>query len=91
VANGEWTAVTSLLEGTFTQAMPVPGGTTIEPTGRTFRLPMATFGHWKDGVMDEVHVFLDHAALHAQLGVNLPHEAPAESSLVEEPYTYRRR
>ena len=91
VANGEWTAVTAVLEGTFTHAMPVPGGTTIAPTGRAFRVSMATFGHWKDGVMDEVHVFLDHGALYAQLGVNVPRDTPAVSSAIEEPYTYRRR
>lgn len=91
VANHEWTAVTAVLEGTFTRDMPVPGGTTIAPTGKSFRMPMATFGHWKDGVMDEVYVFLDSGALHAQLGVNVPRDAPVNSTSLEEPYTYRRR
>jgi len=91
VSGGEWTAVTAVLEGTFTHAMPFPGGRTVAPTGKSFRLPMATFGHWHDGEMDEVYVFLDHGALRAQLGVEAPRDAPVDSSLVEEPYTYRRR
>jgi len=52
--DGEWTAVTGWLEGTFTQPMVVSESKTIPPTGKVFRIPMATICHWgKDGLMSE--------------------------------------
>ena len=43
------------MTGTFTKPMPNGNGNGkfIQPTGKKFRLPMATFGVWKDGVMVE--------------------------------------
>jgi hypothetical protein len=70
VANGEWTAVTGIIEGTFTKPMTLPDGTTIEPTGKPFKLPLATFGHWTEaGVMDEEYLFFDNGALRDQLEI----------------------
>lgn len=68
IASGEWTAVTGIMEGTFTQPMPGPNGTTIAPTGKSFRLPMATIGRWRDGVMVEEHLFWDNQAFLKQIG-----------------------
>jgi len=68
--DAEWTAVTSFLEGTFTQPMPLANGKTIKPTGNTFRIPMVTLGHWNaDGLMNEEYLFWDNATLFAQLGI----------------------
>ena len=54
IGSGEWTAVTGIMEGTFTQPMPIGDGKTIPPTGKAFKLSMVTIGHWtKDGVMSE--------------------------------------
>ncbi len=53
VAQGEWTSVIGYMEGTFTQPMPIGDGKTIAPTGKPYKLIMATVGHWKNGVMDE--------------------------------------
>jgi len=50
-AIGEWTAVTGIMEGTFTKPMPIGGGKFIQPTGKSFKLPMCTIGHWKDGII----------------------------------------
>ena len=69
VANGEWTAVTGVMQGTFTKAMPTEDGKNIAATGKQFKLTMATFGHWKNGVMDEEYLFWDNQALMEQLGV----------------------
>jgi hypothetical protein len=70
IANGEWTAVMGIIEGTFTKPMTLPDGTTIEPTDKKFRLPMATLGHWtKDGVMDEEYLFWDSGTLRQQMGI----------------------
>jgi hypothetical protein len=41
-ADGEWTAVMGWLEGTFTKPMVLPGGKVIQPTGKAYRIPMAT-------------------------------------------------
>jgi predicted ester cyclase len=70
LADRDWTAVTGTVEGTFTQPMLLPDGRNIPPTGKQFKISIATFGHWKDGVMDEEHLFFDNAALFAQIGVD---------------------
>ncbi len=70
VANGEWTAVTGVMQGTFTKPMPVADGKNIAPTGKQFKITMSTFGHWKNGVMDEEYLFWDNAALLEQLGIS---------------------
>ncbi len=68
--SGPWTAVTGWLEGTFTQPMPVGDGKTIPPTGKAYKIPMATIGHWtKDGVMDEEYLFWDNMEFMKQIGL----------------------
>jgi SnoaL-like polyketide cyclase len=66
---GEWTSVYGIMEGTFTAPMPIGDGKTIPPNGKSFRLPMATIGHWKGGVMDEEYLFWDNATYGKQLGL----------------------
>lgn len=68
-SNGEWTAVTGVMEGTFTKPMPLPGGKSIQPTGKSFKLPMCTIGHWKDGLMIEEYLFWDNQTYMNQLGL----------------------
>src|SRR2546429_9995835 len=36
--SGDWTAVTGYMTGTFSQPMPIGGGKTVPPTGKSFRL-----------------------------------------------------
>lgn len=69
--DAEWTAVTSWLEGTFTQPMFLADGTSIPPTGKAFRILMVTIGHWnEDGVMNEEYLFWDNAEFYRQLGLS---------------------
>ena len=68
-ANGEWTAVTGVFEGTFTKPMPVGNGKFIQPTGKAFKMPMCTIGHWKDGVMIEEYLFWDNMTYMNQIGL----------------------
>jgi hypothetical protein len=69
-ADGKWTAVAGFLDGTFTKPMVLPNGTVIQPTGKTYHLPMATLGHWnKQGTMSEEFLFWDNSALMQQIGV----------------------
>ena len=68
--DAEWTAVTSWLEGTFTKPMVLADGTTIPPTGKTFRIPMVTLGHWNtNGVMDEEYLSWDNYEFYKELGL----------------------
>jgi hypothetical protein len=68
-ANGEWTCVTGVFEGTFTKPMPIGEGKFIQPTGKAFKMPMCTVGHWKDGVMIEESLFWDNATYMSQIGL----------------------
>jgi predicted ester cyclase len=69
VASGDWTAVVGVMEGTFSQPMPIGGGKSIPPTGKAFKLTMSTVGHWKDGVMTEEFLFWDNQAFMKQIGL----------------------
>ncbi|MGB0749562.1 MAG: ester cyclase [Magnetospiraceae bacterium] len=67
---GEWTGVVGVIEGTFTGRMPIGDGKFIEPTGKPYKLTMATIGHWtEDGVMDEEYLFWDNHAFLKQIGL----------------------
>jgi hypothetical protein len=69
-ADGQWTAVNGFVEGTFSKPMMLPSGESIPPTGKKFRLPMATIGHWnKQGVMSEEYLYWDNAGFMKQIGV----------------------
>jgi len=70
IGQGEWTAVYGIMEGTFTKPMTTSDGKVIQPTGKSFKLPMATISHWnKDGVMDEEYLFWDNATYMTQIGL----------------------
>ena len=69
IATGEWTSVIGVIEGTFSQPMPVGEGKTVAPTGKKFQMKMNTVGHWKNGVMDEEYLFWDNANFMKQIGV----------------------
>ena len=69
-ADGEWTAVAGWLEGTFTKPMITADGKSIPPTGKAYRIPMATLGHWgKDGIMFEEYLFWDNGEFMKQIGL----------------------
>ncbi len=67
--SGQYTAVTGLMEGTFTEPMPMGNGDFIQPTGKSFSIPMCTIGIWENGVMVEEHLFWDNYAYLQQLGI----------------------
>jgi hypothetical protein len=68
-SNGEWTCVTGVMEGTFTKPMPIGNGKFIQPTGKSFKIPMCTVGHWKDGLMIEESLFWDNQTYMKQMGL----------------------
>jgi hypothetical protein len=67
--SGEFTCVIGVMTGTFSKPMPIGGGKFIEPTGKSFSLPMCTVGIWKDGVMTEEYLFWDNQTYMNQLGL----------------------
>ncbi|MBI1780951.1 MAG: ester cyclase [Sphingobacteriales bacterium] len=67
--SGNFTAVTGVMEGTFTNPMPIGNGKFIQPTGKAFKIPMATIGIWKDGVMIEESLYWDNQTYMNQLGL----------------------
>ena len=70
LANGQLTAVTGEMLGTFTKPMPDGKGGWIKPTGKAFQLPMATVGIWnRHNTMDEEYLFWDNQAFFAQIGL----------------------
>ena len=69
IASGEWTAVTGVMEGTFSQPMPTPDGKAIAPTGKAFKLTMATIGRWEDSTMAEEWLFWDNHEFMKQIGL----------------------
>jgi hypothetical protein len=67
--SGNYTLVTGVFEGTFTKPMPIGNGKFIQPTGKAFKMPMATVGIWENGVMTEEHLFWDNQTYATQLGL----------------------
>jgi hypothetical protein len=49
--------------------MPVGKGKTIKPTGKSFKVPMCTVGHWQGGKMVEESLFWDNQAFMKQIGL----------------------
>ena len=67
--NGNMTCVVGEMTGTFTAPMPVGIGRFIQPTGKSFSLPMCTVGIWKDGKMIEEYLFWDNQSYMNQIGI----------------------
>jgi hypothetical protein len=49
--------------------MPISDGTRIQPTGKPYRLMMATVGRWNNGVLQEVWLFWGNHAFMKQTGL----------------------
>lgn len=69
LADGEWTSVIGVMQGTFTRPMPTGDGKFIPPTGKAFKLIMCTVGHWKNGTMNEEYLFWDNQSYMSQIGL----------------------
>jgi hypothetical protein len=69
LCSGEYTAVTGVMTGTFSQPMPTADGKSNKPTGKSFKLTMATIGHWKGATMDHEWLFWDNHEFMRQIGL----------------------
>ncbi|UOZ03459.1 ester cyclase [Amycolatopsis sp. WQ 127309] len=70
VAKDSLTAVTGVMQGTFSRPMPDGNGGFIQPTGKKFSIHMATVGLWnRQHTMDEEFLFWDNLTFNQQLGL----------------------
>ena len=69
IAQGNWTAVAGVMEGTFTQPMALANGKPVKPTNKPFKLDMVTIGRWENGVMKEEWLVWDNQAFMKQIGL----------------------
>ena len=69
ICSGDYTAVTGVMTGTFSQPMPAGNGKTIPPTGKSFQLTMVTIGHWNGATMDHEWLFWDNHEFMRQIGL----------------------
>ncbi len=70
IGSGNITAVMGVMEGTFTEPMPIGDGQYIQPTGNAFKINMVTIGLWnEEGLMDEEYLFWDNLTFMRQLGL----------------------
>jgi hypothetical protein len=69
ITNGEWTSVVGVMQGTFTQPMPIGDGKSIPPTGKAYKITMVTVGHWKGATMDEEYLFWDNGEFMKEIGL----------------------
>ena len=67
--SGKYTLTVGVFEGTFTKPLSIANGKFIQPTGKAFKIPMATVGIWENGVMTEEHLFWDNQAYAKQIGL----------------------
>ena len=67
--SGNITCVIGVMTGTFTVPMPIGNGKFIQPTGKSFKLPMCTVGIWENGVMTEEYLFWDNQSYMSQIGL----------------------
>jgi len=63
------TCVTGIMTGTFSKPMPIGNGKFIQPTNKTFSIPMCTVGIWTNGVMIEEYLYWDNQAYMNQIGL----------------------
>ena len=68
VGGGDYTGVIGVMEGTFSKPM-VMGDKTIPPTGKAFKIHMATIAHWKGDKFDKEYLFWDNADYMKQIGL----------------------
>ncbi|MTD56978.1 ester cyclase [Amycolatopsis pithecellobii] len=70
IAKNELTAVTGVMQGTFSRPMPDGKGGFIQPTGKKYSISMCTVGIWnRQGTMDEEFLFWDNLTFNQQLGL----------------------
>ena len=72
--SGDWTAASQIMEGTFTGVLQKPDGTTIQGTGKKFKMAACSLLRWKNDKIIEEHVFWNDAEFNKQIGISCEHQ-----------------
>jgi hypothetical protein len=67
--SGDWITVITRATGTFSGEMPLPGGKTIEPTGKAFDVPFGQTSKWDGDQLITISAFWDSALQAKQIGL----------------------
>lgn len=67
---GEWTVAIGKLSGTFTQPLTMPGGPTVQPTGKSFTTFFTTIARWQNDQMVAEYVLFDAQDLVKQISAD---------------------
>jgi len=67
--DADWITVVTNASGTFTEAMTLPDGTVIPPTGKAFDLEFAQTSKWEGDQLIVISAFWDTALQAKQLGL----------------------
>ncbi|MEW9527734.1 ester cyclase [Microbispora sp. NPDC049125] len=72
ITEGNEVAATALAAGTHTGPLLMPGGESVDGTGRRLSVRCCWFLTVEEGLIVSQHVFFDQLELYAQLGLSLP-------------------
>ena len=68
--SGNWTAGISISNGTWSEPMKLENGTVLEPTGKSFKIMIATLAEWNEkGEIVQEYLFWDTANRDRQIGL----------------------
>jgi SnoaL-like polyketide cyclase len=66
---GDWITVVTNVTGTFTEAMTLPDGNVVPPTGKAFDVEFAQTSKWDGNLLIVISAFWDAALQAKQLGL----------------------
>ena len=69
-ASGDWTCSIARFTGTMTGPMPMPDGTSIPSTGRSFEVDFYTVALWDNGQIVEENLMYDLVTFMKQIGLS---------------------
>lgn len=68
--SGDWVALIQIMTGTFTGAIKIPTGQTIQPTNKKFKMNSCVLMRWKNEKIVEFRTFWDQKSFEQQLGLS---------------------
>jgi len=67
--DGDWITVVTNASGTFSEAMTLPDGTVVPPTGKAFDLEFAQTSKWEGDQLIVISAFWDSTVQRQQIGL----------------------
>lgn len=69
LGEGDFTCFVTRFTGTFTAPLKLPGGTRLEPAGKSFDVLYSTAARWRDGRIIEEYLFYNNGTFLRQIGL----------------------